>query len=335
MKKRSDGRYMKQITINGKVKSFYGKTQAEVNRKIIEYQGEQKNGRKLSLVADEWLTDYLKEVPYTTFKKCGQASYNHAIDWFGDSNIKEITAQEISVYLKALAKKGYSQKTVATYKCTLNQIFTYALINGEIDVNPCNNVPLPKNLPKSKRSIPGTDVIKVVDRLHTGFGFFAYFLLYSGLRRSEALALDYEDIDRKNMRIRVNKRIIHDGNTPTLQMGNKTESGTREVILLDRLAQYLPNKKKGPIFGNEDGTYLTKKQVSYNWDKMLKENNIKVTAHQLRHAYATMLFEAGVDVKDAQELMGHSDINLTRQIYTHIRNERKDETAEKLNAFTF
>lgn len=63
--------------------------------------------------------------------------------------------------------------------------------------------------------------------------------------------------------------------------------------------------------------------------------NIKLTAHQLRHAYATMLFEAGIDVKDAQELMGHSDINLTRQIYTHIRNERKEETAKKLNEFNF
>lgn len=48
-----------------------------------------------------------------------------------------------------------------------------------------------------------------------------------------------------------------------------------------------------------------------------------------------MLFEAGVDVKDAQELMGHSDINLTRQIYTHIRSERKKETADKLNNFNF
>lgn len=48
-----------------------------------------------------------------------------------------------------------------------------------------------------------------------------------------------------------------------------------------------------------------------------------------------MLFEAGVDLKDAQDLMGHSDINLTRQIYTHIRDERKLETTNKLNAFNF
>ncbi len=335
MKKRADGRYMKQITINGKIKSFYGKTQAEVSRKIMEYQGEQETGRLFPIVANEWLDEYLKQVPYTTFKKSGQASYHHAVEWFKEEILKDISPQDIAVYLKALAKKGYSQKTVATYKSTLNQIFTYALINGEVSTNPCYLVPLPKHLPKGKRALPETDAIKVIDGLHDGFGFFAYFLLYSGLRRSEALALTYEDIDRENMRIRVNKRLLHDGNTPVLTPGTKTESGTRDVILLDRLAQYLPNKKKGIIFCNENGEYMTKKQVSYNWNKMLKDNDIKVTAHQLRHAYATMLFEAGIDVKDAQELMGHSDINLTRQIYTHIRSERKDETRDKLNAFNF
>ena len=335
MKKRPDGRYMKQITINGKKKSFYGKTVAEINRKIMEYQGEQEAGRPFTKIANEWLDEYLKDIPYTTFKKNGQASYNYAREWFSDKNAKDITAQDISIYLKSLAKKGYSQKTVATYKSTVNQIFNYALINGELSVNPCTNVPLPKHLPKGKRTLPDTNVIKTIDGFHSGFGFFAYFLLYSGLRRSEALALTYEDIDRENMRIRVNKRLLHDGNTPVLVPGNKTESGTREVILLDRLAKHLPAKKSGIIFCNEEGGYLTKKQFSYNWAKMLKENNIKVTAHQLRHAYATMLFEAGIDVKDAQELMGHSDINLTRQIYTHIRSERKDDTRDKLNAFNF
>lgn len=335
MKKRADGRYMKQIRINGKVKSFYGKTQAEVNRKILEYEGELKNGRIFTAVAKDWLDEYLKEVPWTTFKKCGQASYNHAVMWFSDKLIKDITPYDISVYLKALAAKGYYQKTVATYKSTLNQICNFALISGEIKVNPCSNVPLPKNLQKGQREMPDTETIRIVNTFHSGFEFFAYFLLYSGLRKSEALALDYEDIDRENMRIRVNKRIVYEGNTPVLQFGNKTESGTRDVILLDRLAEYLPNKKSGHIFGNSDGSYLTQKQVRCRWEKIQKENKIKLTAHQLRHAYATMLFEAGIDPKDAQELMGHSDISLTRQIYTHIRSERKDETAAKLNAFSF
>ena len=174
-----------------------------------------------------------------------------------------------------------------------------------------------------------------VNTLHKGFGFLAYFLLYTGLRISEALALNYEDIDRENKIINVNKKIVHDGNNPILINETKTESGTRTVILLDRVAKYLPNKKHGIIFCNEHEDYLTKKQLACRWDKMRKENNLTLTAHQLRHAYATMLFEAGIEAKDAQELMGHKDIKLTQDIYTHIRQERKSETAEKLNSFSF
>ncbi|MBQ7901176.1 MAG: tyrosine-type recombinase/integrase, partial [Clostridia bacterium] len=131
------------------------------------------------------------------------------------------------------------------------------------------------------------------------------------------------------------KHVIHNGNKPILEDKTKTENSKRTVILLDRLAEKLPKNKEGLLFGNDDGTPLTKKQFAYRWKKYQDTYNVKLTAHQLRHAYATMLFEAGVDVKDAQELMGHSDINLTRQIYTHIRNERKEETAKKLNQFNF
>ena len=58
--------------------------------------------------------------------------------------------------------------------------------------------------------------------------------------------------------------------------------------------------------------------------KYKKETGVSLTAHQLRHAYATMLFEAGIDEKDAQELMGHSDINLTRSIYTHQTRAKRE-----------
>ena len=70
-------------------------------------------------------------------------------------------------------------------------------------------------------------------------------------------------------------------------------------------------------------------------EKYQKTYGVTFTAHQLRHGFATMCYEAGIDEKDAQELMGHSDISLTRSIYTHIRAERKNETISKLNNFNF
>lgn len=335
LKKRADGRYCKQIRINGKVKSFYGKSQAEINKKILAYRENESNGDYFKNIAAEWEREYLKNVPYTTYKKCGQSAYTLIINTFGGNRIKQISAHDIDNFLKKIAAKDYAQKTVATYKSILNQIFKYSVINGYVISNPVSTVSLPKNLKKSIRELPSSEDIKVVSTLHEGFGFLAYFLLYTGLRISEALALEYSDIDRDNKLITVNKKIVHDGNTPLLKHETKTEAGTRQVILMDRVAKYLPCEKTGIIFCNENGDYLTKKQLQCRWNKMKKDNGVTLTAHQLRHAYATMLFEAGVSEKDAQELMGHSDIHLTQSIYTHIRKERKQQTAEKLNAFNF
>lgn len=98
---------------------------------------------------------------------------------------------------------------------------------------------------------------------------------------------------------------------------------------------------------------MTYSQLKHGWNSYCKaiglyENKIitdkdghrhakispHLTPHQLRHGFATILFEAGIDEKDAQELLGHSSISVTRDTYTHIRRTRKEQTAEKLNSYT-
>ena len=129
------------------------------------------------------------------------------------------------------------------------------------------------------------------------------------------------------------KSVYHKSNVPHIK-GTKTENGTRKVVLLDVLADKLPKGKDENFIFSIDGT----KPLGYSafqrrWDKYKKETGLDITAHQLRHTYATILFEAGIDVKDAQHLLGHSDISVTRNIYTHIRTNHFKETVEKLNTF--
>ena len=137
--------------------------------------------------------------------------------------------------------------------------------------------------------------------------------------------------------ISINNHVIHDGNKPIFENVLKSEAAHRNIILLDRLKSVLPKKFSGFLFSMDgDGARpLTKGAFDKRWKSYCKKYNISITAHQLRHGFATMLFEAGIDLKDAQDLMGHSDINLTRSVYTHIRDKRKAETADKLNAFIF
>ena len=334
MKKRKDGSYQKSITINGKRHTFYGKSTPEINKKILAFQEKEEKGKLFKEVADEWEKRHLEEVPETTYKKCGQAEYNRATSQFGDKYIKQITAQDIDVYIKGLAKQNYSRKTVSSYKNIVSQIFDYGILKDYVKHNPASAVSIPKNLSKKTRTLPTTADIKTVSENYKGFALLPYFLLYTGLRISEAVALTDKDINRDDMTITVNKKVVFDGNKPILKNETKTESGTRQVILLKRLEEKIP-KFKGYLFSDNGKDLYTRNTIRHRWKKYQEETGVSLTAHQLRHAYATMLFEAGIDEKDAQELMGHSDINLTRSIYTHIRQERKEKTAEALNVFKF
>ena len=282
-----------------------------------------------------WNNEYREKISEVNYNKNPRAAYNYIIDFFGNTPIHNITVGDINAFVNSLIAKKYYKKTIANYKNILNMIFNFALINGDVSSNPVALFRLPANLPQSTRKMPTDEEIKIVNSHWEGFELFPYFLLYTGLRRSEALAIGFEDIDFKNKTITVNKHLLHNGNRPFIEYRTKTKNSVRKVILLDRLAEKLPHSKEGLLFCNEDGSPFTNSQIREKWEKYQKKYNVTLTPHQLRHAYATMLFEAGIDIKDAQELMGHSDINLTRQIYTHIRDTRKEETRQKLNEFVF
>ena len=342
MKKRADGRWQKKVTLpNGKTKTLYSSASSErlaikdFNEQMLKAQKEKENSLLFASVADKWNTEYRERISDLNYRKGPKASYEKIVEHFCDYSIIEITSTHIHGYINSLIKKSYSQKSIATRKSILNMIFDFAVLHGYITSNPVQVITLPANLPKKVREMPSDEDLAIINANYEGFAFLPYFLLNTGLRKSEALALEYSDIDFEKKTITVNKHLLHDGNRPLMEPKTKTLTSERKVILLDRVAEKLPKGKKGIVFVNDKGTYLTKREYDVRWTRWQKEYNTKVTAHQLRHGFATMLYEAGIDLKDAQDLMGHADIKLTQSIYTHIRDKRKKETAEKLNNFTF
>jgi integrase len=213
-------------------------------------------------------------------------------------------------------------------------IFNDAITAQGLRFNPCSAVSMPRNLPAKKRELPDDDAVAAVKAgAGVPFGLFALVCLYAGLRRGEVLALQYEDLDRKNGVIHVTKAVEYVGNNPHIKPP-KTQAGVRDVPLLQPLADALPAKGSGLIFpGDAAGHPLTKTQYRKRWLKYCQAIGHDITAHQLRHGYATILYEAGIADKDAQELLGHSSIAVTRDVYTHIRQTQKERTAKKLNAY--
>lgn len=281
-------------------------------------------------IAESWDREHAESVEYNTSQSY-VAPLRRINNVFGDEKIEDIRASDISAFLLTISKQGFSKRTVQLHRDIINMIFNHAIILGHTRDNPCVAVSLPKNLPSTRRGLPPDEAIKAIkDNYDKPFGLFAAVCLYAGLRRGEALALQYEDIDRKKKVIHITKSVAFVDNNPHIKTP-KTAAGTRDVILLDALDAILPDGT-GYIF-NKDGKLLTKSSFRKRWLRYCKEIGYDFTAHQLRHAYATTLLEAGIDAKDAQDLLGHANISTTRDIYTHIRQSRRTETANKLNAF--
>lgn len=329
MVKRKDGSYQEKIKLkNGKYKYFYGKTKAEVVKKLQSFKEEEERGVLFCDVAERWWEEHSEKVVPSTMHGY-HARYVCTLETFGDKYIKDITAQEIANLLKALQLKKYSQKVISTQLNVINMIFNKAMINGDIMYNPCSAVQLPKGLPKKKRELPTDRDFEIVE---SSDWLLPYFLLYTGCRRGEALAVTYEDIDWEKKIIHINKAVGFKENKPYIK-STKTEAGFRDVVLLDKLAAKLDKTKTGLIFPNNKGEMWHDSMLTRKWKQWQRRNNTTVTAHQLRHGYATILFEAGLEAKDAQYLLGHSTIAMTQDIYTHIRQTRQKEYAAKLNDF--
>lgn len=325
-------KFTKQITINGKRKVFRADSQRELNKKILAYQGEQEKGKIFSDVAEEWKEEaYPKLSPNTLSGYNG--SLNRILTNFAKDKLEDITPLEVENYLKKVTAQGFARHTVNNDRLILNLVFNYSVVNGYININPCTAVKTPKNTKKTKRKpVPVHEREIVANTVNTPMGFFAFFLMYTGLRLGEALALKGEDIDFTENTITINKSLYWQGNTPKIKEP-KTESGIRQVALLDVLKPYLKNiKKNDVVFSYNDG-YYTKTVFSKRWKKYANENNITSTPHCFRHLYATFLYDAGIQAKDAQGLLGHAQLATTMDIYTDIEESRKIKTAHVLNQY--
>lgn len=327
MTRRKDGLYQEAITINGKRKYFYGHSKIEVMRKIRSYQEREKNGLTFEEVADEWWEFHEPTLGPITAK--GYVPAIRRAKEYLSGPVREVTPTDINQYILSLARKQYARKTVTNHLAVVNQIMKYAVQNGYIQVNPAREIDVPKGLAKTPRDLPTSEEIKIIKNTTAEpMGMFAYWVMYTGCRRSELLALTWNDVDLTARTITINKSRYQLHNK-VYTKDPKTESGNRVLPILDKLLEVIPKKGRGLVFPY-NGEMYTERRFELEWNKYRKKYGINCTPHALRHCYATMLYEANVPVKDAQELLGHAQASTTQDIYTHIRDSQKQKMREAL-----
>lgn len=332
-------RIEKKVKIGDKRVSVYGFSAYEVAQKIEALKGnmEKQKYPLFNEVLNEWRTEHFKDIALGT-QTCYKPAIKRAEQEFGEVRICDITPMDITDLLAQLGKLGYSLQTVKVQRIVLKLVFKYAQSKGIVNNNPAVISELPSKLPKQVRQLPDDDVIDIVMKSsHLTFGVFPLFLLLTGCRRGEALALKWRDIDFDRKTIDINKKIVYSSNQPILEHHTKTSAGMRKIILLDAIEAKLRELKGNAspddyIFG-ADGQPLTNTQFRIRWNKYIKEAGIDITPHQLRHAYATILYDAKIDEKAAQSFMGHSTIEITHNIYTHIRQKKALQAQDALNNY--
>lgn len=323
------GLYRETVMINGQRKVFSGKTKKDVMFKIMKYDLQQKETLTLSFAAEAWKEenwDRLRFGSYRTYSPC----LERILDKFGDRNLEDIKPKEIQLWLKELGTK-YAQKTVSNHKTVLSQIYDFAILSLDRDIyNPCDRVKIPAGLRKGTRNALNDkerQAILSTTKVDFQLGFI---ILYTGARLGEALALQLKDVDFKNNEIHITKSVGFHGNQPVINPP-KTKNGIRTVPLLPQLKARLNEldlKQDDYIVSGEK--LLTKSVLARRWDKFCKDKGIQIDRHSIRHQYATTLYEAGIDPKSAQELLGHAQIQTTMDIYTHISEAKRKQDYIKL-----
>lgn len=333
MKRRKDGRLQKSFVDEktGKRIYFYGASEREIYQKMMEYEARHTRGRTFAAVAREWWNANEPRWASQSIKTYS-AAYDRALNQFGPDPIAEITPREVHRLLRILASQGFKQKTISNQRTVINQIMAYALLCGDIQYNPVASVSTPKCATGERRQSASTKDEEIA-KVSADVWLFPSIAIYTGLRKGEILALQWKDIDFKHNTISVYKSVYHEGDKPKIKEP-KTKESRRTVPLLAPLKEILqPRAKKSfeYIISDTGEKPLTQKRYDTLMRHYHSETGTTFTAHQLRHSFATIAIEQGLDAKIVQTLLGHKQISTTLDIYTDFRDSSLRRAEAALN----
>lgn len=351
-----------------KYKTVYGATQKEADEKALEIKILLKKG--VNLIPKEetfevWSERWLKKKSLRIGKSqkesyiCYLKHLNRGIGYMPPIKINTYHVQELIDELAECnpnTKKPTAKKTLQDIRNTAIQVFDFIRKQQGIDVNPAIDVEIPEDAPVGFRR-PLTEeeiswIIQTPHRMQTA----AMIMLFAGLRRGELIPLTWNDINLEKKLISVNKAVELVGK-PKVKDKTKTPAGIRQISIPDVLCDHLASITKNSLLvcPSLSGELYTADSWRSSWDSYLYDLDVlygrnnqftskfdkrykgiaidRFTPHMLRHTYCTMLYLSGVDVMTAKELMGHSDVKTTLNIYTHLDKIHKQKEIAKLNDF--
>lgn len=304
----------------------------------------------------QWLIVVEPAVDEVTFQGYELLARRHVIPYFDDLHIKlqDVDRAAIQNFLNAKFKSGrldgkggLSPASIKLLKNIVNQSLTEAVRDGIIPSNPCQYVTLPQQQRYQAKYYNSQQLDDLFEAIKDEpiYPLVKITTIY-GLRRSELLGLKWDSIDFESGTVTIQHTVTK---VSTLVEKDKTKNASshRTFPMTDEarsifVAAKESGKKYRKLFGKDyvindyvfkwpDGRPYSPDYVTKKFSKLLEENNLPhIRFHELRHSCASLLISLGFSLKDVQEWLGHSDIKVTANIYSHLDVKRKINIADSL-----
>ena len=364
IRKRKDGRWEGRYTVGhdpetGKaiIKNVLGKTQAEVKEKlkkaIEENVGIDYGKAKTYTVGgwlEVWMENYAKiKLRPSTYKTSQGFLKNHVRPQIGSIPLADLTSLDLQRFYKHLldggrvdrieAKKkpkGLAPKTVRNIHQMIGSAYNLAMEQNLVSKNPTQGCALPKVEHKEMKTLTADQLSAFFQEAMDSGVYELYYLdLATGLRRGELLGLKWTDVDFQHGALKI-QRAISRQNGKVVEAPLKTKNAYRTLPLsadaIDVLAQQ--RRKTGNsewVFPSPTGGPMSPDSVLHMLHRVLKRAGLpKVRFHDLRHTFATLALQNGVDVKTLSGALGHYSAGFTLNTYTHVTAQMKQDAADAI-----
>ncbi|WP_308526675.1 site-specific integrase [uncultured Oscillibacter sp.] len=368
IRKRKDGRWEGRYTAGydpktGKriIKNVLGKTQAEVKQKLSTAMEACKAVdvvRSDDYTVAEWLRTWFALYAKPNIRPTTARSYQgsielHIIPRIGCIKLNKLTGRDIQKLYKDLMENGRLRKaqkskqpglsstTVRGIHMMLHNALDRAVKERLILRNPTEDCIIPKVQKQEMKILHPEDMKAYLEAAEKrGVLPMFYLELVSGIRKGELVALRWEDLDVEHRTISVSKQALGGLGKELVVNRPKTENSIRAISIpqdaVDLLVREHEKHPENPyLFPSPltGGMYHPDSVVNLH-KKILKDAGLEhIRFHDLRHTFATMALQNGVDVKTVSNMLGHYDAGFTLRTYTHATRQMQEQAAEKMGNF--
>lgn len=371
---RGDGRWVAKYKSDEMTKPrvLYAKSEPEAKRKLRDFKKEAARGvvecRKVLFgdYAERWLYTFKQHsMESSSFDRYESTFLAHIKPAFGDMQLSKIRGTDIQKLL--VSKSDDCSYTVAKFiSVLLTDVFEYAHSEGDLAKNPMRNVKMPKKTtfkPEREIVVLENDEVRALEKAAAattkkGSPLIVHaqslvFLVHTGLRCGEYLALEWSDIDfeRKTVTVSKSLALVYDRDKSGKRLEHKTAlikdpktaSGNRIVPLNDKaiaalrsLQAYYREQgiKSSSVAVSRNGTILYADQLRRVLRRALEYAGIekRLTLHHLRHTFATRALQSGIPITVVSKWLGHASISITYSTYIHVLKSEETMAIDLLQA---